>query len=296
MVAVLALLALDPAFAGAKASSFEKNSKDSTKYAAGSAVDGKAETCWSVPPESPNRGEWISVEVNAGDVEKIGIVAGWDRDEKTFKDYPRVKQLRVDVFVKDETESDKQVGSETIDVADVRGMQIIPLKSKVTIPGGPFPGWVKLSVVDIYPGTDFPNLHVSEVAVFKSEMDATPKVEGLDDAALTAVTDGSPKTVWTAAPGATFTVQPGDWALSSIGLQGVKGKAMAKTVKVKVGERPEQTFTLTEKPDLQWLPLAPVSGVNGSSTDSVQVTLLDAHGADITLQELKFKATYFGMF
>jgi len=217
MVALYAVLVLSPAYAGAKASAFEKHPKQANQYNAGSAIDGKPETCWSVPSESPNRGESISLEIPKGEVEKIGIIAGWDKDETSFKDYPRVKQLRVDIYTLDNDQAEKLVGSETLDVADVRGLQVLPLKAKAKVGDDSFfGGKVKLSVVDIYPGDDFPNLRVSEVAVYMGEMDAKPAITVLDAAALT---DGNAKTLWAGAAGTAFEVTPNGWAVSSIGFQ-----------------------------------------------------------------------------
>ena len=69
MFAVLALLVAQPAFAGAKASAFQPESKKGANYwNAGSAIDGKTESAWSVPGESPNRGEWLLVDVPKGEV------------------------------------------------------------------------------------------------------------------------------------------------------------------------------------------------------------------------------------
>lgn len=292
MLPLLALLVATPAHAGAKASSFQPESKKGTNFwNAPSAIDGKAETAWSLPGESANRGEWLLLDVPKGDLEKIGIVAGWDRDAETFTDYPRVKQIRVDVYTLDNDSADQLVGSETLDVADKRGMQILPLKSKLKIGADSFfGGRVKITVLDIYDGQDFPNLRISEVAAFLAEMDATPKLTNLEAPELS---DASPKTVWKGAPGAAFVVDPQGWALSAIGFQGDKGAGRAKTIKVTVGDRGEQTFTLNDKPDLQWVSLAPFNGYVGSTIDTVTITVVDSYGADVGLSELKFKATHF---
>ncbi len=291
MFPVLVLLFAQPAFAGAKASAFQKESKLGVNYwNAGSAIDGKPESAWSVPGESANKGEWLLIDVPKGEVERIGIVAGWDRDADTFADFPRVKQLRVDVYTLDNESVDQLVGTETIDVADKRGMQSIPLKGKFRIGDDSFfGGRVKLTVLDVYEGMDYPNLRVSEVAVYLAEMDAKPTL----NVEAPELSDGSPKTLWKGAAGASFDVNPQGWAVSSIGFQGDKGAGRAKTVTVKVGDRPEQSFTLNDKPDLQWITLAPHLGYVGSTIDTVTLTLVDSYGADIGLQELKFKATHF---
>ncbi|GDX82957.1 hypothetical protein LBMAG42_47680 [Deltaproteobacteria bacterium] len=294
MVVLLALLVVGPAHAGAKTSAFQAENKKGTNYwNGGSAIDGKPETAWSVPGESANKGEWIELDIPKGNVEKIGVVAGWDKDEDSFKDYPRVKKLRVEVYSIDNSQESQLVGSESIEVADKRGLQIIPLAKKAVVGTDSFfGGKVKLIIEDVYDGDDYPNLRVSELAVYMGEMDAMPAatVEGGD---LAPALDNSPKTVWVGAPGALITVDPKGWGVSSIGFQGDKAKGRAKTVKVQVGERPEETFTLADKPDLQWISLMPNGGYVGSTIDNVKLTLVDSYGADIGLQELKFKATAF---
>ena len=97
--------------------------------------------------------------------------------------------------------------------------------------------------------------------------------------------------MWVGAPGALITVDPKGWGVSSIGFQGDKGKGRVKTVTVQVGERAVQTFTLADKADLQWITVSAFNGYVGSTIDNLKVTLVDSYGADVGLQELKFKAT-----
>ena len=57
---LLLLLVPTIAFAGAKASKFKPEHRKGANYwNAQSAVDNNPDTCWMVPGESPNRGEWI---------------------------------------------------------------------------------------------------------------------------------------------------------------------------------------------------------------------------------------------
>ena len=298
MFSLLAPLVLSgTAHAGAVATHFQpENKKGANYWNAGSAIDGKMETAWSLPGDTNNRGESITIDIPKGSVEKIGIVAGWDKDESSFKDYPRVKQLRVDIYTVDNDQAEKQVGTETLDVKEQRGWQQLALKAKVKVGDDSFfGGKVKLTIVDIYDGEDFPNLRVSEMAIYMGEIDASPTVT-VDSGTTTgdelAMTDNSPKTLWVGTPGAALTVAPAGYAISSIGFQGDKGKGRAKTIKIKVGDAgSEQTFTLNDKPDLQWITLAPFNGTVGSTIDDVKITIVDSYGADVGLQELKFKAT-----
>lgn len=292
MIALLALLIVEPAFAGAKTSKFQPEAKKGTNYwNGGSAIDGKPETAWSLPGDTENKGEWIELDIPKGTVEKIAIVAGWDKDEESFKDYPRVKKLRVEVYSIDNSQEAVLVTSESLDVADVRGLQVLSLSKKAVVGFDSFfGGKVKLVVEDIYEGDDYPNLRVSELAVYMEETEATPGVT-LEGGDLAAALDNAPKTVWVGAPGALITVDPKGWGVSSIGFQGDKGKGRVKTVTVQVGERAVQTFTLADKADLQWITVSAFNGYVGSTIDNLKVTLVDSYGADVGLQELKFKAT-----
>ncbi|MBM4391774.1 MAG: hypothetical protein FJ090_11685 [Deltaproteobacteria bacterium] len=294
MVLLAVALIASPALAGAKASNFRKESKQSANYwNAGSAIDGKLETAWMLPGETANRGEWIEIDVPRGEIDKIGLVAGWDKDEESFKDYPRVKQVRVDVYTLDNDQTPLQVGTANLDVADQRGWQVLDIPDVKVGEDSFFGGKVRISVVDIYEGDDFPNLGVSEACVYLKEFDAAPKV--IAPAGIDALFDNNAKTLWTGAAGAEFTVTPGGFAISSVGFVGDKGHGRAKTVKLTAGNMVVEA-TLADKPDAQWVSLKPFNGYVGSTIDDVVITVVDVHPSatnDLALQELKFKASYF---
>lgn len=287
-----------PAEAGAKASAFKSESKKGTNYwNAGSAIDGKMETAWMVPGESDNRGEWIELDVPKGEVDKIAIVAGWDKDEESFKDYPRVKKLRVDIFSVATGDEPTQVGTATVDVADTRGWQTIDLPD-TKVGSEFFGGKVRLTVLEIADGDDFPNLGVSEVAVYLKEFDAQPKISGVSASVAggaDTLGDANPKTLWTGAAGAEITVSPSGFAVSSVGILGDKAHGRAKTVKLTVGNV-SSTATLADKPDIQWVTGPAFNGYVGSSIDDVVITIVDVYPSatnDVAIADLKFKAAYF---
>jgi hypothetical protein len=293
-ILALSLLA-DDSFAGAKASAFAKESKKGTNYwNAGSAIDGKMETAWMVPGESPNRGEWIELDVPKGEVDKIGIVAGWDKDEESFKDYPRIAKVRVDIFSVSTGDDPTQVGTATVDVVDQRGWQIIDIPD-TKVGSEFFGGKVRITVLEVAEGEDFPNLGVSEVCVFLKEFDAQPKIAAATSGDITMLSDANPKTLWTGAAGAEITVTPGGFAVSSVGFSGDKAHGRAKTVKLTVGNV-SATATLADKPDLQWVGVPASGGYVGSSIDDVVITVVDVYPSaanDLVIADLKFKASYF---
>lgn len=298
MLLVALTLLCPPADAGAKASAFKSESKKGTNYwNAGSAIDGKLETAWMVPGESDNRGEWIELDVPKGEVDKIGIVSGWDKDEESFKDYPRIRKLRVDIFSVATGDDPTQVGSATVDVADQRGWQTIDLPD-TKVGSEFFGGKVRLTVLEIADGDDFPNLGVSEVAVYLKEFDAQPKITGVSastSGGADTLGDANPKTLWVGAAGAEVTVSPSGFAISSVGILGDKAHGRAKTIKLTVGNV-FSTATLEDKPDLQWVGAPAFNGYVGSSIDDVVLTVVDTYPSatnDLVIADLTFKAAYF---
>ena len=108
-IALLFTLLCSVAWAGAKGSAFRKETKLGANYwAASQAVDGKLETAWMVPGESSNKGEWIEIDIPQGTVDKIAIFPGFNKSEETWGDYPRIKQMRVDIQALDETPEERK--------------------------------------------------------------------------------------------------------------------------------------------------------------------------------------------
>lgn len=303
MLTLLALLTTDEALAGAKVSAFQKDSKKGSNYWSGSAaIDGKNETAWMVPGESPNLGEWIQFDLPKGDVDKIAIMPGFAKDEETFKDYPRIKKLRVDVYDLDDDQNLKQVGSAEISVEDKMELQTIDIPDIKVGSSGLFGGAMKLSVVEIYSGLDYPNFAVSELAVVLKEFDApsakaATATTSTDGHGIELASDEDTKTFWSGKDGAELTVTRGGYGVSSIGfIPAGKDWARPKTVEVVVGNAKLKTV-LPDKVDATgvWAALPSFNGYTGGSMDDIQVTIIDSYpgakSTDMGVSEIKFKAT-----
>lgn len=298
----LLLFALVPtlAWAGARGSSAEKGGKLGANYwSAASAIDGKIETAWLVPGESPNRGEWLEIDIPRGEVDKIAIYPGFGKSDETYGDYPRVKQMRVDVFALDDDQNAKQVGSTTIDVPDKREWQTFDL-SDAKIDAGLFGGRVRVSIVDIYDGEDYPNLGVSELLVHMKEFDAKVKVTALnegDGAAAADMLDENPKTALKL-PGttATMSLESSGFGISSIGFVPVKDHARPKTVEIKAGNQTVTTVLPDKATEVQWATVPGLNGYTGGAFGTLEVTIVDVYPgkvAEIGISELKARATNF---
>lgn len=289
------------AHAGAKVSAFQKETKRGANFFnATSAIDGKQETAWMVPGESLNRGEWIEIDLPKGTVDKLGIMPGWNKTEETFTDYPRVKKLRVDAFSLSDDQEATQVGSAEVSVDDKREWQVIDLPDMKVGDTSLFGGRVRISVVDIYEGEDYPNLGVSELLVMLKEFDAAAALRGVSASAdgygPELATDGDPKSAWMGAAGAEFTVDPKGYGIGSIGLLSAsKDNARPKTIEVKSGNV-SKTTVLPDKPGaVQWAEVPGFNGYTGGAFGDITFTVVDTYpGAkvqDLAIHEVSFRAT-----
>ncbi len=293
----LALLLPVVAFAGGRVSHFKTEAKlGANYYNVQGAIDGKIETAWMVPGESDNKGEWIEVDIPTGEVDKIMIFPGWAKNAESFSDYPRVKQMRVDIYGIDGSMDAAIVGTATIDIADKAEVQIIDVAD---VKSGENGGRVRLTVLDIYPGEDYPNLAISEIAVMMKEIDGKADismVSGESEAhPKSALQDENPKTFWaTDTKGAALTLVSTGFAISSVGFlpQG-KEYARPKTVKISVGP----VSKVTEFPDTpgeRWAQVPVFNGYNGGGFGDIEIEFVEVYpgtNPELGLSELKVKAT-----
>ena len=300
------ILALLPAFAwaGTHVSANYKDAKLGANYYAGnSAIDGKKETAWMVPGESDNKGEWIDIDVPRGDVDKISIFPGFGKTEETFQDYSRLKQARVDVFAFDDDQNPKQVGTATIDIADKPEVQVFDLPD-TKIAEGLFGGKVRVTVLAVYEGEDYPNLAISELLVHLKEFEAKVTVSEIsgevDGRGRDQMLDENPKTSWAVAGStATMTLQTAGFGLSTIGFTSAgKDYARPKTVEIKAGNMTVQTVLPDCIKDPQWATVPGFNGYTGGAFGDIELTILDTYpGAKpelgLGVSELKARATNF---
>jgi hypothetical protein len=195
-------------------------------------------------------------------------------------------------------EKQRVVGSQTIQIADENAMQWIDVDD-IKLGNELFGGAVKLTVLDIYPGKDFPNLAVSEVLIGMKEFDAhgdmDPSAENPDHIIMDAQ-DGNAKTFWSLpTEGASVELSSDTFGLSSVNIQaGPKTHARPKTVKVTV-QRRSRTQVLEDIPGVQNVLIPAVTGYTGSAWGSVVVEFLDFYPGsksdELAIAELTVMAT-----
>lgn len=298
---LLAALSLaSTAFAGATASHFKPENKLGANFwNAPAAVDGKMETCWMLHGESPNRGEWIQIDVPKGEVDKIGIMIGWAKGEETFKDYARVKEVKIEGFTQGEGQSLIPTKSVNVSFEDKQEWQVLDFEN-IPIGQDMFGGKVKISIVDIYDGRDYPNLAVSEVLLYLKEFDANPTVTDSTGTsagqAPESLVDKNPKTFWAAnAAEASFTLESSGFGLSSVGITaGSKDYARPKKIQITASGR-SKTYDVPDTAGMQWFQVPALTGYTGSAWGAVEVKILEtwpgAKSGDVAISEAALKAT-----
>ncbi len=300
--ALLAVLLAPAAHAGATASSFRPETKLGANYwNAPAAIDNKKETCWMVPGESENLGEYVILDVPKGEVDKIGMIVGWAKDDDTFMDYPRVKSVRVEVFSYNEDRDLISVGTADASFEDKNGWQVVDIPD-IKLGTEEAGGKVKITISGVYAGRDFPNLAVSELLVHLKEFDAAPKITAVSSTdsgrVQESLFDANPKTFWSgAAEGAEITLDSVGFGFSRIGIAPAgKDLARAKKVKVSVGNR----SLITELPDAagpQWADVPAMNGYSGSAWGELKLEILEtwpgSKSQSVGISEITAKATTF---
>jgi hypothetical protein len=299
------LSVMDPAHAGAEASAFRRESRKPDNYwNASAAIDGNPQTAWMVPGESENKGEWIEIQgpIGFSTLEEIGMVVGFARDEESFKDYARIKQMRVEVFEFSNSMELQPTGrSTTVDFEDKMGMQIVDIEDlEIKSEGG---GKYKLVVSEIYEGKDYPNFAISEMLLYMKDFDVVPQIteeeNGAEGSESLDMVDDNSKTFWTANEGAKIGFESGTATISRVGIKaGPSTYARPKTVKVSSGGR-EVVQEVPNDSKTHWIWTPSVTGYSGSTFDTVYVEVVDTYPGskhqEVAISELDAKATSAGL-
>lgn len=288
------------AFAGAKASSFRKENRQGANFwNAQNTIDGKLETAWMVPGESDNKGETITIDVPKLAVDKIGMVVGFAKSEETFSDYARIKKIKVEASYWDGPDLKPIADSREVEFEDTAEMQVIDIEDLVANEEA-MGGKVTLTVLEVYPGTDYPNFAMSELLIYLAEFDVAAKISatsGDDPLVGLEMVDDNTRTSWKApAEGATFTFGAGGFSLSQLSLQSSdKTYARPKKVEITASGR-SHTHELSDSTSAQWIPVPAITGYTGSAWGDIELKVLEVypgsrHADTVAISELKVKAT-----
>lgn len=297
--AVALVLVPAVALAGYSASSFKKDEKYSkaTTYTIAAALDSKPETAWISDPEQEPVGQWVEIDVPAATVDKLGIMNGWQMDDNTRGDYARIKKIKVDMY---DLKDMKLQGSAEVVVEDKAGWQAIELPD-TKVGTEMLGGKLKLTITEVYPGQDFPNIAVSELLVqlveFPAEnqkLDRDPDTSGAGHGPEMML-DKNPKTFWSATQNtANFAVSGPGYGLASLMITaGPKENARPKTIEMSAnGVTVQRTLENLDTPQSVKMPA--IVGYTGSTWGSVEVKILDVYpgttGLPLAITEMQVMA------
>jgi hypothetical protein len=291
------------AFAGATASNFKPEHRKGANYwNAQSAIDGKLDTCWMVPGESPNRGEWIELDLPKSTVDKVAMVVGWAESDETFQDYARVKAIKVEAFSMNDRQELSPRGSTTAQFQDDMAMQVVDIED-LQVGEDLFGGKLRIHVADIYDGRDYPNMAISELLVYLtefetklkapefSELSSTPAGPQLAELAI----DEDEKTFFaTAVEGGFLQLEGPGFGVSSLGIKpGPKSHARPKKIKVSANNR-ELIHELEDKAEVQWVLVPSITGYTGGAFGEIKIEFLEVYPGDdpnVAIAEVYAKAT-----
>ena len=284
--------------AGFEASSYRKESRRGDNYwNAGSALDGRMETAWAVDPEQKNEGQWIQIDTPSGEVDKIAMVIGWDENENNFYDYARVQKARVEAWSTSISGEPKQVLEEDIEFEDKRGWQTIDV-TDAKMGGEMGGGRVRITVLEVYPGKDYPSLVVSDVRVHLKEFPAeTMMVKDMPANAVDGhggelLEDTKENTFFATEDKATrFTMGASGYQMASVGFKSnASGWARPKNVVIRT-QGLEAEHTLADNGDWQWVLCPVVAGYTGSAWGTIEIEVKDTYeGKGLGISEMKLNA------
>lgn len=231
------------------------------------------------------------------------MVVGWARDEDTFKDYHRIKKVRIEVMNEADTPGEyTPAGSAEVEFEDKMEMQVIDFED-IQVGGELFGGKVKVTVMEIYQGVDYPNFGMSELVLHLGEFDAAPVFisDSGDDPKHMAMdlADDDKRTFWTsnAAEGAEIQFKAEGFGLSRVGLQGVStAYARPKDVEITANGRSHKVTLADNYKVPQWVEIPPITGYTGSAWGEITLKILTVYEGTsnptvLGLSELDVKAT-----
>ncbi|MEC7983961.1 MAG: discoidin domain-containing protein [Myxococcota bacterium] len=280
------------AFAGAEASSFNKISTQGKFFwDAPAAVDGDTTTAWMLPAEADfeTLDNWIQIggPDEPSKLSQIRVVNGYAKSDETFKDYIRVKTLKIEVWEENSKMELKPTGRfAEVNLKDTKDVQDIvldkPLEIK-SVSGGKY----RFTITALHKSgkEDFPNVALTELSIFLEDQDFFPiiqveenPVEGKNDP-NDLLMDRKSSTVWKANLNTKLSLDGGESLITRLSIASGRDKRYARPKKVKVsvgGRETIQELPDSTKPAWIWLPS--ITGYpGGSSWDTTYVEFVEVY-------------------
>ena len=305
IVTSLLLALVSNSWAGAEASSFKpENRKGPNLWNAGSAIDSNLKTAWMLPGDSENKGEWIMIEgpSSVSTLQEIGMVVGYAKNQTTFEDYARVKEVRIEVFEFDNNLDLQPTSKSTVvKFEDKMEMQVFKIPElKIESENG---GKYRIIVMEVYQGKDYTNLAISELMLYLNDFEVVTQVVGVENekegAKTSKMIDDNKKTFWLGQPNAIISFESNSASLSRVGILSTSS-LYARPKKVKVSTSGYSNIKeLSPSKKVQWIWVPSITGYSGSSWDTVKLEILEVYPgkkfSEVAIHELDLYATTSGL-
>lgn len=297
------------AFAGAETSSYNTMStqiQGKGFWSGRSAVDQNTQTAWMTSANEDDEMPWIQIDGpnSPSKLSQIRLINGYAKTDQTFKDYTKIKKLKVEAFeFNDSMELYSTKQTVEIELKNTKEPQTIVLPKTLEITsnsGGKYRFWI----TDVYKTGEenYPeNITLTELSIFLEDAEVTPKieeeenmVEGADPFALL---DGSKRSTVKFTTESIIGFDGGDTSLTRVAIfPGTDRRyARPKKVQVSVGGRKavqELPEKMGKKPMWIWLPS--VTGYpGGSSWDTTYIQVLETYPGtkypEVLISEIQFR-------
>lgn len=134
------------------------------RFGASNVIDGNPHTCWQEFKDDTGEGEWVEIKLKKPEkISKIGIVNGfaWPDHPKwgnVFHKNPRLKEVKL---------SFSDGSTQTVSFDDSHRPQVVNIDEVLTTT-------VKLTILSVYPGSEWKDTSLSEVQLYAATYVALP--------------------------------------------------------------------------------------------------------------------------
>lgn len=298
---------LTNAYAGAEVSGFNNiTGQNANMWSAIAAIDNNMETAWMTSANSQEELEWIQIDAPTQPTKltQISIVNGYAKDADTFKNYSKIKKLKIEAFAYNESrELFSTKNTVEIELQKTAEPQLITLPKPLELSsasGGKYRLWI----VEAYKpeGENYPdNIAMTELKLFLEDEDIIPKIEEEENMVegedIFSAMDDKKSTHLKLTTETKLGFDGGDNSMTRVAIVPSSDNRYAKIKKLEVsvgGRTTVQEFPEKIGKDPIWIWLPSVTGYpGGSSWDTTYIQVLETYPGskfpEAAISELKFR-------
>ena len=146
----------------------------SSDYGLSNLLDMDFTTAWVEGSSGDGTGEWIEIDLSEFSVAYIGIMNGYTKDESTYYENSRVREVGIELTYDQEESSYSYYSgdiAEIVDLADIPWTGVDDSNFFIFVQSIYSSGMekpiskIRLEILDIYPGDDYDDLCITELII-----------------------------------------------------------------------------------------------------------------------------------